>query len=110
MSLSPVSFSHPGRCRNDAAFAALADTSPLEASSGSDRPTPTQPRRRPGAEPRDPHHRHHADAQLPHHPRLRRTTHRRRKTSREIRRCLKHYIARQLYRTLTTTMTPTTQT
>jgi transposase len=29
-----VSFSHPGRCRNDAAFAALAGTSPLEASSG----------------------------------------------------------------------------
>ena len=29
-----VSFSHPGRCRNDAAFAALAGTNPLEASSG----------------------------------------------------------------------------
>ena len=29
-----VSFSHPGRCRNDAAFAKLAGTSPLEASSG----------------------------------------------------------------------------
>jgi transposase len=29
-----VSFSHPGRCRNDAAFAALAGTSPLHASSG----------------------------------------------------------------------------
>ena len=29
-----VSFSHPGRCRNDAAFARLAGTSPLEASSG----------------------------------------------------------------------------
>jgi transposase len=29
-----VGFSHPGRCRNDAAFAALAGTSPLEASSG----------------------------------------------------------------------------
>ena len=28
------------------------------------------------------------------------------KTTREIRRCLKRYIARQLYRTLTTTMTP----
>lgn len=27
------------------------------------------------------------------------------KTAREIRRCLKRYIARQLYRTLTTTMT-----
>jgi transposase len=29
-----VSFSHPGRCRNDAAFAALSGTSPLPASSG----------------------------------------------------------------------------
>jgi hypothetical protein len=29
-----VSFAHPGRCRNDAAFAALAGASPLPASSG----------------------------------------------------------------------------
>ena len=29
-----VSFSHPGRCRSDAAFAALAGVSPLQASSG----------------------------------------------------------------------------
>jgi hypothetical protein len=29
-----VSFSHPGRCRHDAAFARFADTSPIEASSG----------------------------------------------------------------------------
>jgi transposase len=29
-----VSFSHAGRCRNDAAFARLAGTSPIEASSG----------------------------------------------------------------------------
>src|SRR4051794_41929086 len=29
-----VSFSHPGRCRNDAAFAALGGISPLQASSG----------------------------------------------------------------------------
>ena len=29
-----VCFSHPGRCRNEAAFAALAGTSPLQASSG----------------------------------------------------------------------------
>jgi transposase len=29
-----VSFSHPGRVRNDAAFAALACTSPIQASSG----------------------------------------------------------------------------
>jgi Transposase IS116/IS110/IS902 family len=29
-----VSFSRPGRCRNDAAFVALSGTSPLQASSG----------------------------------------------------------------------------
>lgn len=29
-----VSFSHPGRCRNEAAFAALGGVSPIEASSG----------------------------------------------------------------------------
>jgi transposase len=29
-----VSFSHPGRCRSEAAFAALGGTSPLPASSG----------------------------------------------------------------------------
>ena len=32
------------------------------------------------------------------------------KTPKEIRRCLKRYIARQLYRTLTTAMTPTADT
>ena len=31
------------------------------------------------------------------------------KTPKEIRRCLKRYIARQLYRTLTTAMTPATE-
>jgi len=29
-----VTWSHPGRCRNDAAFAALAGASPIPASSG----------------------------------------------------------------------------
>src|SRR5262249_58989177 len=29
-----VSFSHPGRCRNEAAFASLGGTSPIPASSG----------------------------------------------------------------------------
>ena len=29
-----MSFSHPGRCRNEAAFAALGGTSPIPASSG----------------------------------------------------------------------------
>jgi transposase len=46
-----------------------------------DRPAPAQPRRRPGAEPRHPRHRAGPDAQLPAHPGLRRTAHRRGKNA-----------------------------
>ncbi len=69
---------------------------------------PPQPRRRPGPQPRDPHHRHDQDAQLLQNPRLlaRRTADG--KTTREIRRCLKPYIARELYRALTASMPSTT--
>ena len=77
-----VSFSHPGRCRNDAAFAALAGASPLQASSG-----------------RTVRHRLNRGGD-----RALRTAEG--KNPREIRRCLKRYIARQLHRTLTTAMTP----
>jgi transposase len=65
-----VSFSHPRRCRHAAAFAALAGTSPLEASSGHTVRHRLRERRRPGPQPCHPHHRRHPDAQLPHHPRL----------------------------------------
>ena len=71
-----------------------------------DRPAPAQPRRGPGAQPRHPRHRAGPDAQLPPHPRLRRPAHRRGKDPREIRRCLKRYIARELYRQLTRSMNP----
>ncbi len=73
-----VSFSHPGRCRNDAAFAALAGTSPLPASSGR---TVRHRLNRGGDRALNrahPHHRHDPDAQLPDHPGLRRPPHRRR--------------------------------
>ncbi len=101
-----VAFSHPGRCRNDAAFAALAGTNPIPASSahttrhrlnrGGDRqlnsaihtiavtrarccsPTRAYIARRVGQG----------------------------KTPRETRRCLKRYITRELHRALTATMTP----
>ena len=69
-----VSFSHPGRCRNDAAFAALGGASPLEASSGR-RAASAQPGRRPRAEPGAAHHRRDPHAQLPDHPGLRRPAH-----------------------------------
>jgi transposase len=99
-----VSFSQPGRCRNDAAFAALAGTSPLEASSG----RTIRHRLNRGGDRRlnraihtiainrmrvDPATRAYVTRRLAEG-----------KTEREIRRCLKRYIARQLYRHLNTTM------
>ena len=39
-----VSFSHPGRCRSDAAFAALSGTSPLRGQQRPHRSAPAQPR------------------------------------------------------------------
>jgi transposase len=40
-----VSLSHPGRCRNEASYAALAGASPLPASSGRTVRSPPQRRR-----------------------------------------------------------------
>jgi len=99
-----VSWSHPGRCRNDAAYAALAGASPIPASSG-----------------RVVRHRLNrgGDRQLNRAlydilltrwracPRTREYIARRRaegKSDTEIRRCLKRYIARELYRCLNTAM------
>ncbi len=101
-----VSFSHPGRCRSDAAYAALGGISPLEASSGQ-------------------HKRHRVNrggdralnkaihtiavTRMRRCPDTRAYVERRiaeGKNPKEIRRCLKRYIARQLYRTLTASMPP----
>lgn len=98
-----VSWSHHGRCRNDAAFAALAGASPLPASSG-----------------RVVHYRlnrggDRALNKALHHivqvrtrccPRTRAYIARRRAEGRSdgnIRRCLKRYIAREIFRTLNAT-------
>jgi transposase len=95
-----LSFSHPGRIRSEAAFAMLSGTAPLPASSG-----------------RTGRHRLNrlGDRQLNRalhtitvtrmrcHPQTRGYVARRRaegKTDREIRRCLKRYLARHLYRAL----------
>jgi transposase len=101
-----VSFSHPGRCRHDAAFAMLAGTSPIEASSGQT----TRHRLNRGGD-RALNMATHviATSRMRCDPATIAYVTRRRaegKTSREIRRCLKRYIARQLYRTLTAAMTP----
>lgn len=104
-----VSFSHPGRCRNEAAFAALGGISPLPASSGKT----VRHRLNRGGD-RDLNRAIHAIAltRMRSCPRTRAYLNRRTaegKTTREIRRCLKRYIARELYRHLTQSMAPLTR-
>ena len=102
-----VSFSHPGRCRSEAAFAALAGTSPLQASSGR---TVRHRLNRGGDRALNSAIHTIALTRMRSCPRTRAYVARRTaegKTTREIRRCLKRYIARELYRTLTAAMTPT---
>ena len=104
-----VSFSHPGRCRNDAAFAALAGTSPLEASSGR---TVRHRLNRGGDRALNRAIHTIAVTRMRSCPTTQAYVARRSaegKNPKEIRRCLKRYIARQLYRTLTSTMTPTAE-
>jgi transposase len=95
-----VSWSHPGRCRSEAAFAALAGASPLPASSG----RITRHRLSRGGD-RDLNRALHTIALTRWRscPRTAAYITRRRaqgKTDGEIRRMLKRYIARELYRTL----------
>jgi len=104
-----VSFSHPSRCRNDAAFAALGGVSPLQASSG----RTTRHRLNRGGD-RALNKALHtiAATRMRSCPATQAYVAKRTaegKNPKEIRRCLKRYIARQLYRTLTTTMTPTAE-
>jgi transposase len=101
-----VSFSHPGRCRNDAAFAALAGAAPIPASSGKI----TRHRLNRGGD-RQLNRALHTIATTRWRtcPRTATYINRRRtegKTDNEIRRTLKRYIARELYRTLNTMPTP----
>ena len=101
-----VSFSHAGRCRSEAAYAALGGTSPVPASSGQT----VRHRLNRGGD-RALNRAIHAIAlvRMRSCPRTRAYVARRTaegKTPREIRRCLKRYIARELYRHLTRTMNP----
>ena len=96
-----VSWSHPTRCRSEAAFAALAGANPIPASSG----RTTRHRLNRGGD-RQLNHALHTIAltRARDCPRTRAYIARRRtqgKTDKEIRRCLKRYIARELYRALT---------
>ena len=104
-----VSSSHPGRCRNDAAFAALGGASPLPASSGR---TVRHRLNRGGDRALNRALHTIALTRMRSFPTTQAYIARRTaqgKNPKEIRRCLKRYIARQLYRTLTTAMTPTTE-
>ena len=103
-----VAFSHPGRCRNDAAFASLAGTCPIPASSGH---TVRHRLNRGGDRALKRAIHTIATVRMRDCPATQAYIARRTaegKTIREIKRCLKRYITRELYRTLTATMTPTT--
>jgi transposase len=102
-----VSFSHPGRCRSDAAFAALSGTSPVQASSGQT----VRHRLNRGGD-RALNSAIHTIALTRIHccPTTREYVAREGKSSREIRRCLKRYIARELYRVLSASTTHAAQT
>jgi transposase len=95
-----ISWSHPGRIRSEAAFAALAGTSPLEASSGQH----TRHRLNRGGDRHLNRALHHITlTRLATDPATRDYVHRRvaqGKTPREARRCLKRYLARRLWRLL----------
>ena len=100
-----VSFSHTGRCRSDAAFAALSGTSPLEASSGK---TVRHRLNRGGDRALNRAIHTIAMTRMRCCPTTKEYVTRRTaegKSSREIRRCLKRYIARELYRALNASTT-----
>lgn len=99
-----VSWSHLGRCRNDAAFAKLAGTSPIEASSGQ---TTRHRLNRSGDRALNSAIHTIAATRMRRCPTTRAYIERRTaegKSTSEIRRCLKRYIARQLHRSLTAAM------
>ncbi|WP_026536267.1 IS110 family transposase [Arthrobacter sp. H14] len=97
-----TAWSHPDRVRNEAAFASLAGVSPIPASSGNT----TRHRLNRGGDRRLNRALHTiAMVRMTHDPDTRAYVEKRiqeGRTTREIRRALKRYIARHLYRTLNT--------
>jgi transposase len=95
-----AAWSHPGRCRSDAAFAMLAGAAPIPASSGK---TVRYRLNRSGNRQLNRALHNIALSRLRFDPDTRTFADTRRargKTDRDIKRCLKRYIARQLYRQL----------
>lgn len=97
-----TAWSHPGRVRSEAAFACLAGVNPIPASSGNT----TRHRLNRGGDRRLNRALHMATvSRMQHDPDTRAYVERRQaqgRTRKEIRRCLKRYLARQLYRALNT--------
>lgn len=95
-----TAWSHAGRVRSEAAFAALAGVNPIPASSGNT----VRHRLKRGVHRRLNRALHMAVVtRMTHDPDTRAYVERRRaegRTTKETRRCLKRYLARQLYRTL----------
>ncbi|OLF04203.1 transposase, partial [Actinophytocola xanthii] len=103
-----TAWSHPSRCRSEAAFAMLAGAAPIPASSGK---TVRYRLNRSGNRQLNRALHTIVLSRLRHDPDTRTYADRRRaqgKTDREIKRCLKRYIARQLYRQLEQQPTTTT--
>jgi transposase len=100
---------NPDRLQSDAAFASLCGVSPVPASSGKTQPAPAQSRRRPASQPRPLRDHYLPHGPRPPNPRLRATPHHRRPVQKEIIRCLKRYIARELYKALTRPKTQAAQ-
>ncbi len=73
-----VTWSHPGRFRSEAAFAALTGSAPIPASSGRNARHRINPLRRPQRQPGPAHHRDQPAPLPPAHHRLRRPAHGRR--------------------------------
>ena len=95
-----TAWSHPGRVRSEAAFASLAGVNPIPASSGNT----VRHRLNRGGDRRLNRALHVAAiTRMTHHPETRAYVEKRLaegRTKREIRRCIKRYLARHLYRTL----------
>ena len=98
-----AAWSHPGRVRSEAAFAALAGVNPIPASSGNT----VRHRLNRGGDRRLNHALHIiAMSRMTYHTETKTYVEKRLeegRSKREIRRCIKRYIARHLYRTLNTT-------
>ena len=104
-----TAWSHEGRLRDEAAFASLAGVNPIPASSGNT----VRHRLNRGGDRRLNRALHMAViTRMTHDPETRAYVERRRaegRTTREIRRVLKRYLARQLFRTLNATATAETE-